>query len=571
MKRYFITFQHLLKELFLLLFYLPYTALSGTYYVSPIGNNANPGTYTQPWATPGYGSRQISSGDTLIVLGGRYILSEYDADILEPPSGTQTAWTVIRGELGNRPVLAGRDNLLAAIILSGKSYVVIENLEITHDTSGQGSSCWFRDGIEILGEPSAFLVLRNLYIHHIDEFGMNFQDCENIEILNCRVEFCGFGAIGGPAGLQGGWRNMSIINCSLSWSGHYYQCGDGSNRPYDRPDGFGSEQSLGPILIFNTIAQHNYGDGLDSKSAHTIIQRCIVANNSCDGVKLWADSSRIENTLIYGRGDGNPEVSPWSPIVIDQVEQPGSHFEIINVTVDDSLGNEYLLYVQYENPIPVEITVRNCIFSGRGPNTTIYINGNSTLIADHNLFYIPLNPTVLYHGQQGYNCETIGLLGQGNICGNPLFIYPTWGLTGDYHLQPGSPAINAGSSIGAPSVDLDGILRDAYPDIGAYEYSMQSEVSPNNDDSRLNPVFQCYPNPFNETLTLHFSLLQPSLVTVKIFDLLGREISVLLNEELISGEHSVVYNASNLPSGVYIVSYSQGNKLIQINKVLLLK
>ncbi|MFN4111640.1 MAG: right-handed parallel beta-helix repeat-containing protein [Ignavibacteria bacterium] len=559
-----------LKGLIIFLFCSFNLSFSGTYYVSTSGSNTNPGSFSQPWATPGYGSRQINSGDTLVILGGRYLLSEYIEDILEPPSGTSTSWTVIRGENSNRPILCGRNNLLTAIILSGKSYIVIENLEITHDAEAQGDSCWFRDGIEIFDEPANFLIFRNLYIHHIDEFGMNFQDVNNVEIENCRIEYCGFGAIGGPAGNYGGWRNIIINNCSLSWSGHYYQGGDGSNRPYDRPDGFGNEQSIGPILIKNTIAQHNYGDGLDSKSAHTLIQRCIVANNSCDGVKLWGDSSRIENTLIYGRGDGNPEVSPWAPIVIHQVEQSGAYFEIFNVTVDDSLGEEYLLYAQYEDSTPVHITIRNCIFSGRGPNTTLYVHGNSTLIADHNLFFIPLNSIILYHGNQEYSCSNISMLGSGNICGDPLFIQTAWGSTGDYHLRQGSPAINAGSIVGAPPVDLDGNIRDANPDIGAYEFTTQSLVMPGSDEQHLISVMQCYPNPFNETMTIKFSILKKMNITLKVFDMLGREVANMVIGELEIGEHSVFFKANNLTSGAYIYSL-QGDNVVQKRKVVLIK
>ncbi len=445
-------------------------ATGRTFYVAPNGDNANPGTRERPWATPGYGSRQLQPGDTLIILGGRYVLREYDADIITPPSGTPSAWITIRGEEGNRPVLAGRDNLITAINLSGVQYVRIENLEITHDDTATGEALWFRDGLEILGAPAAHIVLKDLYIHHVDEFGINIQDVEDLQIINCRIEYCGFGALGGPAGEHGGWRNVTIRGCSLSWSGHYYQGGDGSDRPYDRPDGFGIEPSQGPILIEDTIAEHNYGDGLDSKAANTTIRRCVVANNSCDGVKLWADGSRIENTLIYGRGDGNPEPSPWAPIVIDGVDQPGARFEIVNVTVDDYVGQNYLMYVQYETPVPVQVTVRNTIFSGRGPNCPIYISGASTLVADHNLFYLPQNEVVLTHGGTAYTCANIASLGPGNLCGDPLFLRPAWGEPGDYHLQAGSPAIDTGTADGAPTVDLENRPRDARPDIGASEY-----------------------------------------------------------------------------------------------------
>lgn len=265
--------------------------------------------------------------------------------------------------------------------MSGVSYIKIENLKITHDTSTVGEGLYFRDGITILGTPSSHIVLKDLYIHHIDEFGMNIQDVDDLQIINCRIEYCGFGALGDPAGEHGGWRNVKIQNCRLSYSGHYYQGGDGSNRPYDRPDGFGIEPSEGPILIENTIAEHNYGDGLDSKAENTIIKRCIVANNSCDGVKLWGSGSKIENTLIYGRGDGDSTVTPWSPIVIDEVGEANAIFEIINVTVDDALGENYLMYVQYSSTVPVRVLIRNTIFSGRGPNSHIYIRDNVTLTA----------------------------------------------------------------------------------------------------------------------------------------------------------------------------------------------
>ncbi len=458
------------------------TAAGNVYYVAPDGDNTNPGTRDRPWATPGYGSRQLQPGDTLIILGGRYVLRDYDTDVITPPSGTASAWITIRGEEGHRPVLVGRDNLATAINLSGVQYARIQNLEITHDGTAQGEALYFREGVEILGAPAAHIVLQDLYIHHIDEFGMNIQDVEDLQILNCRIEYCGFGALGGPAGEHGGWRDVTIRGCSLSWSGHYYRGSDGSVvctgeptdppdcRPYDRPDGFGIEPSQGPVLIEDTRAGHNYGDGLDSKAANTVIRRCVVANNSCDGVKVWADGSRIENTLIYGRGDGNPEPSPWAAIVIDGVEQADARFQIVNVTVDDYVGQNYLMYVQYDNPVPVQVMVRNSVFSGRGPECPIYVHGNSTLVADHNLFYLPQNETVLTQGETTYTCANIASLGAGNLCGDPRFVRPAWGEEGDYHLQAGSPAIDAGTADGAPTVDLENRSRDARPDIGAYEF-----------------------------------------------------------------------------------------------------
>lgn len=441
------------------------------FYVSPNGSNSNPGTREAPWQTPGYGSRQLRPGDTLVILGGRYVLSRYDEDIIRPPSGTSTAWITIRGEPANRPILVGRNNLIHAINLSGSNYVKIENLEITSDSNASGSSRWFRNGIEIIGDPASNIVLQDLYIHHLDEFGINIQDVDNLQIINSRIEYCGFGAVGGPEAQRGGWRNVLIRRCSLSWSGHYYQGGDGSNRPYSRPDGLGIEPSSGPLIIEDSIVQNNLGDGLDSKAANTIIRRTIVANNACDGVKLWAGGSRVENTLIYGRGGGNPTPTPWAPIVIDQVTQAGARFEIVNVTVDDYLGQNYLMYVQYDNPVPVEVIIRNSIFSGRSTNPgPIYIGRTSRVNVSHTLFYIPNSTTIITHGTNTYTCNNIRDLGPNNFCADPLFVNPAWGTIGDYRLRQGSPAINAGTTLGAPNEDINNTPRDTNPDLGAYEF-----------------------------------------------------------------------------------------------------
>ncbi len=441
------------------------TLNAATYYVSPTGNNSNSGTEQNPWATPGYASRQIQAGDVLIIKGGTYSLSQFDSDIIIPPSGNASAWVTIKGEIGNRPILAGSDNLLVAIDLAGKDYIRIENLDIT---SNNGAN--FRDGISAVGNPANHIVLKDLYIHHLDEFGIDFGDTFDFQLLNCQVAYCGFGAVGGPTGQSGGWRDVSIQNCYFAYSGHYYQGSSGPG-PYDRPDGFGIEPSSGPIEIVGTTVEHNRGDGIDSKAENTNIHECIVANNFADGVKLWGTGSQVTNCLIYGRGDGDATATPWAAIVID-TQTSYANFEVINVTVDDYVGKNYVMYVQYDHPsLPINLICRNTIFSSRGANASIYLASGVNRTFEYNLYYFPNTSSVLIHGGTSYDSQQVANIGAGNSYSDPLFISPAFGTMGNYHLQQNSPAIDAGTVTGAPAKDLDGRNRpfNSDYDIGCYE------------------------------------------------------------------------------------------------------
>ena len=464
----------------LLIAVLAGTATAATYYVSPTGDNGNPGTISQPWATPGYGSRQLLPGDTLIIMGGKYIIAVDDIDIVMPKSGTAGAWITIKGEAGNRPVLAGRDNIISAVDIAGRSYIRIENLEITHDNSVPAPELYFRCGLRIYNRvvndqivSCSNLVFQDLYINHVDESGLDIVDVNNLQVLNCIFEYCGFGAIMGPAGEVGGIRNLLVKGCRLSYGGHYYQGTPGPS-PYDRPDGFGIEPSAGPIEIVDTVAEHNRGDGLDSKSANTYIHNCIVANNSCDGIKLWGTGSKAENCLVYGTGDGTGGPSPWAGIVLESYDPGTPTFELVNVTVHDNPTRQaYMMYANYDNPNPIAVTMRNCIFAnGQG---TVYFEPSVTVNLENNLFWRPGEEAQVEANGTVYTAAQIeaGALGPGNICREPKFVRPAWGAVGDYHLVGGSPGIDQGTATGAPAVDLDYRKRPLGKtyDMGAYEFN----------------------------------------------------------------------------------------------------
>jgi len=94
------------------------------------------------------------------------------------------------------------------------------------------------------------------------------------------------------------------------------------------------------------------------------------------------------------------------------------------------------------------------------------------------------------------------------------------------------------------------------------------------EDNELLPakysLLQNFPNPFNPTTTIRYQLPKDGLVILKIYDILGREVATLVNEEKVAGKYEVNFNASSLVSEVYIYKIQAG-EFVNSKKMLLLK
>jgi hypothetical protein len=83
-------------------------------------------------------------------------------------------------------------------------------------------------------------------------------------------------------------------------------------------------------------------------------------------------------------------------------------------------------------------------------------------------------------------------------------------------------------------------------------------------------LYQNYPNPFNPETTIKYQIPTPGLVTLKVYDILGREVSTLVNENKIEGSYDFTFNATRFPSGVYIYQL-RVNDYVSSKKMILLK
>ena len=80
---------------------------------------------------------------------------------------------------------------------------------------------------------------------------------------------------------------------------------------------------------------------------------------------------------------------------------------------------------------------------------------------------------------------------------------------------------------------------------------------------------QNYPNPFNPVTNIVFDLPSASFTRLTVYDILGREIAVLVNEQLRAGSYKVDWNATNYPSGIYFYKietegFSNSKKMVLI-------
>ena len=81
---------------------------------------------------------------------------------------------------------------------------------------------------------------------------------------------------------------------------------------------------------------------------------------------------------------------------------------------------------------------------------------------------------------------------------------------------------------------------------------------------------QNYPNPFNPTTKISYSIPKAGHVSLKVFDILGKEVATLVNEQKQVGIYEVIFNGSNYPSGIYFYKIKSGS-FTQIKKIILLK
>ena len=310
----------------------------------------------------------------------------------------------------------------------------------------------------------------------------------------------------------------------------------------------------GVIRIDSSIISGNGGDGIScGNSSRVHISNCIISGNSHNGIELSNTSSEltINHCVITDNGDAGIDCFYGTQGVITKCNIVG------NATYGIFCDNTEDLYIL--NTI-IESNGANAIYFDDISNTsTTYCNFYNNVGGNFSGNSIPqaLGQVVTVNAN-GDSCDVYA-----NIFLDPLFVNPSGG---DYHLQSTSPCIDAGD----PTSPLD--PDNTIADIGAF-YFNQLGVINNRNGAQPPSTFRllpCYPNPFNSTLTIPFTIPFQSDVQISIYNLLGQKIHQVIYPMLTSGIHQIQWNPSSNASGLYFIQLISPNGESQ-QKVLLIK
>ena len=179
------------------------------------------------------------------------------------------------------------------------------------------------------------------------------------------------------------------------------------------------------------------------------------------------------------------------------------------------------------------------VYAGIGDTTSI--SNNRFLLYCDNIVVLSIRDTIINNFQTTIR-EVLGL-----PTNTKLYFARNIGMLG------------SGKNYWIDSASINGIVFSNITDVKENYKSITNEFM----------LYQNYPNPFNPSTTIKYQIPQSGLVTIKVYNLLGKEVKTLVNQYQNTGSHEVKFNAGNLPSGIYFYRletsrYSKTKKLLLV-------
>jgi hypothetical protein len=313
---------------------------------------------------------------------------------------------------------------------------------------------------------------------------------------------------------------------------------------------------------------------------------CIGGETFAGGITLYDCSPLVKNNLIAGNS-----ADYGGGVMIDEITAASSKSRRMYIrrltdqkkglNADKVSSSENLLASVFENNT---IGSNSAAIEGGG----VAVSNSSPQLMNFIVWgnTAPSGPQVSeYNGTVDIQYSDVegGWAGTGTIDEDPQFIM------GDYYfaLDGISLCIDAGNpdvvyndiedpnNVGNAMWPAQSTLRNDMGHCGGPSSTWYFWDWPMPVESSLETVLEFtlmhnYPNPFNPTTTIEYQIKELTDVELKVFDILGREIIILVNEENPAGSYEVKFDAANLPSGIYFYRLQAG-KFLETKKMMLLK
>ncbi len=351
-------------------------------------------------------------------------------------------------------------------------------------------------------------------------------------------------------------NNFSIENLTIqNGSSLYGGDGGGIHCSFSSP-------SLEKVTIKNNHAAD--GGGIYCYYSNPILKDVTIfgndGNTACGGIYCSYSNPSLSNVIIYG----NTSLLYGSCI---SCSNSNPILENVTISENSTYANYGCGFYCASNSNPI---LTNCILWNNSPREIAFWYSGAPNI-------IIISYSDIQDGEAGIETNDNGIVNwlEGNIDTDPLFADPQ---NGNLHLtwanfpipdSTMSPCIDAGDPNSI--FDPDGTVAD----MGAYYYDQGTGID-NYELQIFKFKFNNYPNPFNPTTIIEFSIQNDSKINLSIFNIKGQKIKTLFNNEIDKGNHSISWNGTDdsgnsVSSGVYYYKLNVNGKTEAVKKCSLLK